>query len=403
MRLRRRHDDDWEDGRRARSGGWYPEGPNEDWADHDRGDMPVPGGSGRDWPGDGGWAGGDGYWQEAGRAGPYAGGYADQGYGDQGYGAAEQGYGRYDQPGYGQAYGDPGYGDPRQGGYGQQAYNGTMGGPPWDQPNAVSAPAADLAGRGGWNGEFAGAPASAQYGHLAAREADLPVPEFTPASAGPAAGSSGRPYGRLSIFTLLDDKAAEFDRLAERAAEGVRTSEPDTLVYVIHVVPKAPMQRIIYEIYRDRAAFEHHEQQAHIHQFVADRRSCVLATNIIDLRLKYAKVAPLQGTPGSSQPRRGPRVLETGNRPAAAAGAGWAADPGDGRYPPATNGRYAQAADGRYAAAANGQYAGPANGYPAADPDSPDADGWFQPGSGYPQDGGQYQGPGQGGRYRGQR
>jgi quinol monooxygenase YgiN len=92
---------------------------------------------------------------------------------------------------------------------------------------------------------------------------------------------------------LLDDKAAEFDRLAERAAEGVRTAEPDTLVYVIHVVPKAPMQRIIYEIYRDRAAFESHEQQPHIQRFVADRRSCVLATNIIDLRLKYAKVAAL--------------------------------------------------------------------------------------------------------------
>jgi quinol monooxygenase YgiN len=92
---------------------------------------------------------------------------------------------------------------------------------------------------------------------------------------------------------LLDDKAAEFDRLAERAAEGVRTAEPETLVYVIHVVPKAPMQRIIYEIYRDRAAFESHEQQPHIQRFVADRRSCVLATNIIDLRLKYAKVAAL--------------------------------------------------------------------------------------------------------------
>jgi quinol monooxygenase YgiN len=96
---------------------------------------------------------------------------------------------------------------------------------------------------------------------------------------------------------LHDDKTREFDRLAERAAEGVRTSEPDTLVYVIHVVPKAPMQRIIYEIYRDRAAFLSHERQPHIRQFAADRASCVLATNIIDLRLKYAKVAALGGTP----------------------------------------------------------------------------------------------------------
>jgi quinol monooxygenase YgiN len=112
--------------------------------------------------------------------------------------------------------------------------------------------------------------------------------------------SGNRPYGRLSIFTLLDDKVAEFDRLAEQAAEGVRVMEPDTLVYVMHVVPKAPMQRIIYEIYRDHAAFERHQRQPHIQEFEEGRRPCVLVTNIIDLRLKYAKVAPLQGTPQPS-------------------------------------------------------------------------------------------------------
>jgi quinol monooxygenase YgiN len=149
---------------------------------------------------------------------------------------------------------------------------------------------------------------------------------------------------------LLDDKAAEFDRLAERAAEGVRTAEPDTLVYVIHVVPKAPMQRIIYEIYRDRGAFESHEQQPHIQRFVADRRSCVLATNIIDLRLKYAKVAALAAAqapeaaaaPGFGQETQLDRVpagLGSGDRYAAN---GYSA----------ANGQY-QSSD-RYAAA--GQY-----------------------------------------------
>jgi quinol monooxygenase YgiN len=101
------------------------------------------------------------------------------------------------------------------------------------------------------------------------------------------------PYGRILIFTLLDDRAADFDRLAEQAAEEVSTREPDTLVYVIHLVPNAPMQRIFYEIYRDRAAFDSHENQPYMKRFVADRRACVLATNVIELRLKYAKVAPL--------------------------------------------------------------------------------------------------------------
>jgi quinol monooxygenase YgiN len=142
--------------------------------------------------------------------------------------------------------------------------------------------------------------------------ADAPAPAPVGGPFGSSSGSaSSRPYGRLSIFTLIDDKAAEFDRLAEQAAEGVRMLEPDTLVYVMHVVPKAPMQRIIYEIYRDQAAFEKHQRQPHIQQFEEGRRASVLVTNIIDLRLKYAKVAPLQGaTPGTpGQPAVGQSAL----------------------------------------------------------------------------------------------
>jgi quinol monooxygenase YgiN len=113
--------------------------------------------------------------------------------------------------------------------------------------------------------------------------------------AGSPAAAVARPYGRILIFTLLEDRVTDFDRLAEEAAEYVRTGEPDTLVYVIHLVPNAPLQRIFYEIYRDRAAFDSHESQPYMQRFVAERRTCVLATNVIELRLKYAKVAPLPG------------------------------------------------------------------------------------------------------------
>jgi quinol monooxygenase YgiN len=166
------------------------------------------------------------------------------------------------------------------------------------------------AARGGqWNGSG--------YGGNGRPGGSAHAPEFTPADNADLAedGPAGtpRPYGRLSIYTLHEDKTREFDRIAERAAEGVRAAEPDTLVYVIHVVPKAPMQRIIYEIYRDRAAFLTHERQPHIRQFAADRASCVLATNIIDLRLKYAKVAalgPAAESPTPPQASRGPRTPE---------------------------------------------------------------------------------------------
>jgi quinol monooxygenase YgiN len=137
-------------------------------------------------------------------------------------------------------------------------------------------------------------------------------PEPEPEPAGAAAGTTARPYGRILIFTLLDDKAADFDRLAEQTAEEVRTSEPGTLVYVIHLVPNAPMQRIFYEIYRDRAAFESHEDQSYMKRFVAERRACVLATNIIELRVKYAKVAPLADTRHADE---GPLSVTQASRP----------------------------------------------------------------------------------------
>jgi quinol monooxygenase YgiN len=133
-------------------------------------------------------------------------------------------------------------------------------------------------------------------------EADLAGTEFGSqvSAGGSSAATPARPYGRILIFTLLEDRVADFDRLAEQAAEEVRTGEPETLVYVIHLVPNAPLQRIFYEIYRDRAAFASHETQPYMQRFVAERRSCVLATNVIELRLKYAKVAPLPNPQASA-------------------------------------------------------------------------------------------------------
>jgi quinol monooxygenase YgiN len=137
-----------------------------------------------------------------------------------------------------------------------------------------------------------GLAAAAAAGAAAAEAAGIGFgPDVAPAGAPGAA--PGRPYGRILIFTLLEDRTADFDRLAEQAAEEVRTGEPGTLVYVIHLVPNAPLQRIFYEIYADRTAFDSHENQPYMQRFVAERRACVLATNVIELRLKWAKVAPL--------------------------------------------------------------------------------------------------------------
>ncbi len=102
-----------------------------------------------------------------------------------------------------------------------------------------------------------------------------------------------RLYGQIAIYTLLDEAADDFERLASEVVEQVKTREPDTLVYVMHGVPAAPMQRILYAVYRDEAAFDRHERQPYIRQFEEEREQFVLATNVIELGVRHAKFTPL--------------------------------------------------------------------------------------------------------------
>jgi quinol monooxygenase YgiN len=134
--------------------------------------------------------------------------------------------------------------------------------------------------------------------------------------------ASGHPFGQIAIYTLLEDRVREFDRLTKEVVRRVRTEEPDTLVYIFHAVPAAPMQRILYEVYRDRAAYEDHKRRSYVARFEADRRPYVLATNVIELGLKQAKVSPqssisdllsdtgfdLLSDTGFGQPGYGPRA-----------------------------------------------------------------------------------------------
>jgi quinol monooxygenase YgiN len=112
--------------------------------------------------------------------------------------------------------------------------------------------------------------------------------------ADPAGDDSGRAelFGQIAIFTLLEDRVEEFDRLTQRVVEQVRSRESDTLVFIVHAVPSAPMQRILYEVYRDRTAYQRHTQQPHVQRFEADKRPYVLATNVIELGLQQATVTP---------------------------------------------------------------------------------------------------------------
>ncbi len=196
-------------------------------------------------------------------------------------------------------------------------------------------------------GETAGYPDDAGYREKAepgpaepgpAEPGQVPFPLYRdevghPETAGAAAATAGRGlkeelFGQIAIYTLLEDRVEDFDRLIRKVVRQVREHEPDTLVYIVHAVPSAPMQRILYEVYSDRAAYEAHKRQPYVLAFEADRRPYVLATNIIELGLQQAKVSPLPSVAdllsdtgfdllsdtGFGQPGFGPRMPGGGAR-----------------------------------------------------------------------------------------
>jgi quinol monooxygenase YgiN len=284
--------------------------------------------------------------------------YGPDSYRQAAYGQTVNGQAAYEPDPYGSAVLDGGYGYEREHGDGYSR-DGRY------EANGRNGRGSHGAGqRAAAQGAAQGAPQSAPTPTGVPLGQPLPDGTMAEAEFGAKAVSASRgsaqsrPYGRLQIFTLLDDKAADFDRLAEQTAEEVRIGEPDTLVYVIHLVPNAPMQRIFYEIYRDQTAFDSHENKSYTKRFVAERRSYVLATNIIELRLKYAKVAPL---PVDSRQLDAGRTARAQLPPGPAAGtprydtSAPRYDAAPGRSPasasrhPASSGQWAQpSADPRY-------------------------------------------------------
>jgi quinol monooxygenase YgiN len=153
---------------------------------------------------------------------------------------------------------------------------------------ALAAEGPDPAGRFG-----SGGPDSGPYGWGDYDSGRHDLIESHRSQSADGADPRGHLFGQITIHTLLDDRLDEFDRMTERVVEEVRSREPGTLVYIVHGVPTAPMQRILYEVYRDRAAYDEHLAQPYVMRYVAERRSMVLATNAIELGLQQAKISPL--------------------------------------------------------------------------------------------------------------
>ncbi|HEX2313837.1 MAG TPA: antibiotic biosynthesis monooxygenase [Thermomonospora sp.] len=204
--------------------------------------------------------------------------YAGQDYPDQEY--PDQEYGGYP----GQEYPDQGYQDVRTG-YDEQPYPNPAVQPPPpvppQQPPVMEPPG----------------PARVPTGERPRPTlADLAQPP-------PPPPVSGTPLcGRITVYTLLDGRGEAFDRVVAEAIRAARETEPDQLIFACHEVANAPTQRIVYQLFRDQAAFAEHQRLPYVQRFAAESRPFVLTTNVIELNLTAAKVVPLPSLTAQDYP-----------------------------------------------------------------------------------------------------
>lgn len=102
-------------------------------------------------------------------------------------------------------------------------------------------------------------------------------------------------FGLVVRFSLRDQEAARaFDELCATTLEGIKSEEPGTLSYVVHVPEGEPLVRVFYELYADRAAFDAHEAQPHTKQFLAQRDQYLAGVEVTFLDVIGGKVAARQ-------------------------------------------------------------------------------------------------------------
>lgn len=98
-------------------------------------------------------------------------------------------------------------------------------------------------------------------------------------------------FGLVVRFTCKDEaSAAAYDRLVAETAQGIREQEPGTLVYAVHTVQGKPLERMFYELYWDRAAFEAHEAAPHTRRYLAERDQYLASAEVDWLTLEDGKV-----------------------------------------------------------------------------------------------------------------
>lgn len=94
-------------------------------------------------------------------------------------------------------------------------------------------------------------------------------------------------------FDLMPGAESDFDQLVAETCAAIERDEPDTLVYLTHEVRGEPAARVFYEVYRDRPAFDVHEQKEHTRHFIEQREQYLAAA----ARVEFLESARGKGVP----------------------------------------------------------------------------------------------------------
>jgi len=104
--------------------------------------------------------------------------------------------------------------------------------------------------------------------------------------------SAADKFGLVVRFKLKPGHEEAFDRLVSETLTGIKDREPGTLVYASHAVREAPDERLFYELYENRAAFDAHEEQPHVRRFLEERDQHLDGFEVDFLAVVAAKGAP---------------------------------------------------------------------------------------------------------------
>ncbi len=99
-------------------------------------------------------------------------------------------------------------------------------------------------------------------------------------------------FGLVVRFRLKPAAGVAFDALVRETVEKIGRLEPGTLIYDVHRVDGEPEQRIFYELYRDRAAFETHESTEHTRRFLTAREQHLASPPEVDFLDPLAAARP---------------------------------------------------------------------------------------------------------------